>query len=478
LSNIINQGGNGKKGDRMSTDSSLGWRTVSASGRRVIFRSQPAGKSGRGAVATEDRIPAYIRWCLLLFIFSIPFEAVDLGFGDMVSPARLAGLPFFLVCLFKPRLCFRRPSAPVWWFCIYLAIVAVEAFFIPPDLRRQALSPFLTIVQLVIFFWITINLFRNRELAGRALRTYALGVVVLAVGTLANVPGFAASMETHESVAAARVSALGYASNDLAAIAALGAVVLLGDFLGSSLKRGHRFLFGLAALPLIVVVLRTGSRAGVLALFAGLAVYLLPATGTRRQGLAVLLAAVVLLGVGYSAVTNRLIEDRFNAAYSYGDTAGHERIFRASLGMVAEKPVTGWGPVVGLLELGERLQYRASKGGAYAVRDTHNLLFYLLLEVGIVGTAPFIIGLWLVARAAWRGRRGPLGLMPLALIAVVLTVNLAHTFYGRKPMWLVMAVAVATAAGTKKAQHAVIRKTRVPRTVIVHTGSLSGTRSA
>jgi len=442
-------------------------------------RVRSEASSTRAAATDPNRIPASIHWTLLFFIFSIPFEAVDLGFGDLVSPARVAALPFFVACLFKPRLCFRRPSAPVWWFFAYLGFVAFGILYvIPSDLRRPALSPFLTIVQLVIFFWIAANLFRDRKLAGQALRTYALGVVVLAVGTLANIPGFAASMETHESVAAARVTALGYASNDLAAIAALGAVILLGDFLGSSLKRGRRILFGIAALPLIVVVIRTGSRAGVLALFAGLAVFLLPATGTRRQGLAVLLAAVVLLGVGYTAVTNPLLEDRFNAAYYYGDTAGHERIFNASVGMIAEKPVTGWGPTAGLLELGERLQYRATKRGGYSLRDTHNLLLYLMLEVGIIGTIPFLVGLFLVVRAAWRGRKGPLGLMPLALIAVLLTVNLAHTFYGRKPMWLVMAVAVASAAGARTAQRVVVRRTLVVNRPRVRTGSLPGTRSA
>jgi O-antigen ligase len=78
------------------------------------------------------------------------------------------------------------------------------------------------------------------------------------------------------------------------------------------------------------------------------------------------------------------------------------------------------------------------------VRDAHNLVLYLLLEVGVLGTVPALIGLWLVIRAAWKGRFGPLGAAPLALVATVMTAGLTHTFITRKPMWLALAVGLAS----------------------------------
>jgi O-antigen ligase len=392
-----------------------------------------------------------VRWSLLLFILAIPFEAVDLGLGGFLSPARVAGLPFFAACLLAPRLSFRMPSAAAWWFFAYLGVVAVEGLYTPPGLRSLAVSVFATLVQLVIFFWIATNLFRDRALTVRAMRSYAVAAVALSVGVIAGLPGFSESFKTRESAASLRVTALDYNANNLAAMAALGAVVLLGAFLNTNLKLRSRLFFGVAAVPLAVLIIRTASRSGALAFLAGLAVFLLPAGGSRRRLTAVVLAGLVLLGVVFLVVTNPLLEARLNATYQHGDTAGRNHIYSKSLSMIAERPIVGWGPGSGLYELGRRLNYA---GGA---KDTHNLLLYLLVEVGLVGTVPFLIGLALVVRTAWRGRSGPLGLVPLALVAVVLTANLSHTFLARKPVWLVLAVAMASAPA-RRAQRPLARK--------------------
>ena len=58
-------------------------------------------------------------------------------------------------------------------------------------------------------------------------------------------------------------------------------------------------------------------------------------------------------------------------------------------------------------------------------RDAHNLLLHLLLEGGIVGTLPFLVGLWLCGQSAWKARSKPLGLLPLALFCAMLS-----CFYG------------------------------------------------
>jgi len=378
----------------------------------------------------------------------MPFDAIDLGLGDLVSLARLAALPFFVACLLSWRLCFGRPSAPVWWFGAYLAVAAVALLVARPELRRQAVSPFLTVLQLVVFFWIVSRLFRNQKFAEQALRLFAIGVVALSLATLAEIPGFSGSYETKESAVARRITALDYGSNDLAAVVALGAVVLLSNVVSTKLKGRYRLLSGAIAIPLVMLVVRTGSRAGVVALLAGLSVFLLPAPGTRRRLVTVFVGAAVLLGVVVMVITDPLLEARFGSTYYYGDTSGHTRIYGAALEMISERPLTGWGPVTGLNELGERLQYRVP-GGRYLVRDAHNLVLHLLLEVGIIGTVPFLIGLLLVSKAAWRGRKGSLGLAPLALLVVVLTTSIAHTFYHRKPMWLVMAIATASATSRK-----------------------------
>ena len=107
--------------------------------------------------------------------------------------------------------------------------------------------------------------------------------------------------------------------------------------------------------------------------------------------------------------------------------------------MISEKPLFGWRPVEFWYELG--------KTGLWVIRrirDAHNLYLHLLLEVGFVGAIPFVIGLWLCVRAAWRGRNGTFGLLPLALVLAVLAGNMSATDIARKHLWFVLAIAVAS----------------------------------
>ena len=55
-----------------------------------------------------------------------------------------------------------------------------------------------------------------------------------------------------------------------------------------------------------------------------------------------------------------------------------------------------------------------------------------------------MIGLWFCARAAWRGRNGTFGLLPLALVLAVLAGSMSGTDIARKHLWFVLAIAVAT----------------------------------
>ena len=303
-------------------------------------------------VATGGRTPALLRWTLILFVLAIPFEAIDIGFGGFLSPARLAALPFFIVALFFPKLCFRLPSAAVWWFLAYLGVVAVAGLYTPPSLLRAASVTFLSKVQLVIFFWVASNLFRDKQLATQVLQGYAVATIALTIGVLAGAPGFAEAKRTKEIATEQRLSALDYNPNALATMVSVGAVIVLGAFFRTTKLRNRLFL-GAAAVPPVLLIVRTGSRSGALAFLAGLAVFLIPAGGTGRRVGASALAAVLLLGAVYLVITDPLMEARLSAAYEEGDS--RDRIYTVALQMISERPLVGWGPSYGFYELGRRV---------------------------------------------------------------------------------------------------------------------------
>ena len=126
--------------------------------------------------------------------------------------------------------------------------------------------------------------------------------------------------------------------------------------------------------------------------------------------------------------------------------------------MFVERPGLGWQPLMSGHELGRRVYHLSHSGG----RDAHNLFLHLLLEGGIVGALPFLVGLWLCGQSAWKARSKPLGLLPLALFCAVLASSMAHTDLRRKPFWLVLALASAatplTAGDTTQHRMLLIRR--------------------
>src|SRR5215510_2570010 len=79
--------------------------------------------------------PWIVRWAFLLFVFTIPFETINLEALQGASTlSRLAGLLFFSICFLYPKSCFRRPPQAWWWFAGYASISALSIFFLPEQL--------------------------------------------------------------------------------------------------------------------------------------------------------------------------------------------------------------------------------------------------------------------------------------------------------------------------------------------------------
>lgn len=108
--------------------------------------------------------------------------------------------------------------------------------------------------------------------------------------------------------------------------------------------------------------------------------------------------------------------------------------------MFLDRPVIGWGPVSYGYELGSRT------GVAY--RGAHNLYLFLLIETGLVGAVPFFIALGLCLQSAWHNRGGAYGVLPLALLVLMLIANLSGDWLDRKLLWVTLAYALASGAGS------------------------------
>jgi O-antigen ligase len=389
----------------------------------------------------SDSVPAAIYWPFLLFVFTLPFEAADLGFtSSSLSLTKISGFLFFAACLLYPKTCFARPPHALWWFSGYLLIILLHGVVIPVEFMKKLMGDFFTLAQLTVLFWVAACLLRKEQLARRVLLTFSIAVVLLSLGTLLSAPGFRGA--TGPMPAGERVTSLDYNPNTLALIAAFAIVILIGLLLDKSARSlWGKLSFAAMTVPLFVLTVQTGSRAGVGALIIGVSLYILPYRGAKQKMVRMIWAGLTIAGVVYMVLSNPVSAARWEKAYE-GNTAGRDKIYATALYMIAERPVLGWQPIVAQHELGRRL-YNAWKG-----REAHNLFLHLMLEGGIVGTVPFLVALWLCTQAAWKGRTGSLGMLPLALLVTVLAYCMTHTTLAKKLPWLILAFAAVAPSFT------------------------------
>lgn len=397
------------------------------------------------AVPTES-VPTAVRWSFLLFALTLPFEAADLGFmSGSLSLGKISGLIFIAsYFLYHNPLSQKRTFPPVpyaiWWFLGYVAIYALNGLFIPEQFVSEFFTRLITLVQLMVLLWIASSLLKEEKMARGFLLTYSMASVVLALAIILRLPGFAEIIAAREE----RVTALGNDPNNLAVLMALAAVMLIGLYLNMAFRHlRSKIVLLVLTLPLLVLIVSTGSRTGVVAFMIGCSVYLLPLWRSKRRLAAVALAILGIIAMVYTASSNPDFLERWHQAYYEGNLAGRQNIFSAAFEMFLERPIFGWKPI----ELWHELGFRR---GIWRELDAHNLFLHLLLEVGVVGAIPFLVGLWLCGWAAWRARTGNLGLLPLALLLTTLAANMALTDLTRKPMWFVLALTLAAASAVAR----------------------------
>ena len=392
-------------------------------------------------------IPKIVRWSFIGFAGVLPFESANVAFASSTfSVARLSGLLFIACYLFfynplSGKRSFPPGSPALSWFLVYLLVFTAHGLFLDAFYLRQFVSIFTTLVQLLLLFWISSSLLRVEPLARRVLLAFAFGAALCAIGTLVGLPGFATVIESRIGE---RITAMDFNPNYLAYTMALASVILIATALDSRVRYlGSKAFLITLVLPLLAIIVRSGSRTGLVAFAVGFAACMLPNRQSGRRMMFVFLALFVLAALTYLVIHNPILLSRFEQSYS-GNLAGRQIIIPASLEMISQRPVFGWQPVVYWEELGRRV------GQIWGAKDAHNLIFHLMLEVGLLGAVPFLIGVSLCAVGAWKARSGKFGNLPFALLAMTLISNLTHTYLARKPQWIIFALGVAAAAAAQR----------------------------
>jgi len=361
------------------------------------------------------------------FVASIPFEGLTIG---VASLPRLFGWLFFALSLIQPDVCFRRPPPAVRFFGVFAAYFLLRAVLAGPVDRGTLIVRFALMMQLFVVLWAGSNLLRYRWLFLRTMKAFVVSAVLLA--------GFQFMGVTTAASAAGRESAFNEDPNNLGAVLSVGLVAAVGLGYGTrKASKADRWLAWIAFGAISLAVVRTASRGALVALAAGIGVLVL------REGTAwVRFRNLLIVGVGLVTLvllstTSELARRRWELTLERGSLAGRERIYPEAFKMFLDRPLVGWGFGVNDVVLGARL-------GQFIPRDTHTTYLWVLTEDGLAGSIPYFIGLYLAAMSAWKARRLPVGMVPFALMATVLVVNLSLTWQYRKLYWLILAIALAS----------------------------------
>lgn len=382
-----------------------------------------------------------VRWAFYLFVFSIPFEMPQ-GRTIPLEIPTITGALFLLATLLDRRACYGRIPAP--WLCFlgWLWVFALAALVNAREHAGLVLHYFLNMLQLLLVCWAGLNLMRYPGVLRAVLVTLVVACIVRAAMQFVGI----ALTARHVWTGGERETVLGQNANLSALILASGLLATLG--LRHAPGRGilrQPLVFWPVLLLLGAAVVHTGSRGGLLALTAGLLVSLFRGRTLWqrfRSALAVLFAMGFLV---WASFNTQVMRNRFEEAAEKGRFAGRERIYPALLGMLVERPILGWGPIGNQFELARRIGEREKPR-----RDAHNLLLELLTATGLVGFVPFAAGLALALRAAWRARRGPYGILPLALLATMALGTMSGTWIAAKIFWLTLACTLA--AGSRSTE--------------------------
>jgi O-antigen ligase len=374
-----------------------------------------------------------LRLALYFFAAAIVFEYLNLGItSNWLSFSKIAGYCFFLVAMAYPKHSFTKPPGPFKWFAAYLLSTIVIGAFLSTSHALEMGMDIFSMVQMVVLFWVCSSLFSSdRALITETLWILASSCLVLSTLQITGIVSTAAQAGIE-----GRGTVLGMNANEYGLILVVGITCLTG-FVATYRYLGvvARLVLATGCVPMAFEIVATGSRGAVVSLLIGLAVLPLSMSeGKWSRVRSVFVVIAALATVYFYAINSPFVVSRWDMSFEHGDVSGRERIYAAAIQMVSERPIFGWGPVTHTYELGARVH--AYQGYP---RDTHNLLLYVLTQVGLLGSIPFLIGTTECVVRAWRGRRYVNGPTQFALLCVILVMCLSNTLITFKLLWITLA---------------------------------------
>jgi O-antigen ligase len=332
-----------------------------------------------------DSVPYYL---LCAFLFFLPWEGMG-GIKDMPSVGRLVGLSILgagIVAVLSGARIRALPSAFVVMILFFLWQVASVAWAFD---AVAAAERCITTFSLLVFVWLIWEFAPTLDRQLMLVRSYVFGLATPVVMQLTVFRG--------ETTAGDRFSGGGNDLNFQAELVLVGFLFCIYLIINIYRKTGRLPKLYVFLLPILAFsALLTGSRTGFLGLLvAGVCVLLILKASNWRLVLVFVgvAAGAIFILPGYvpTAALTRMIE---GTNFGQEQLADRQRIWEGMLELIPQRPMLGSGAGC------SSLLYAYSLGRDAEV--AHNLYISIIVELGAIGLALFLLILLLLLRVILR----------------------------------------------------------------------------
>lgn len=317
---------------------------------------------------------------LLLFSFFLSFGVFDPVFG--IRPT-IGLIEIFSFLLISSSLLFNFKGLTKNLGCnnLYLLLLVFSLFLSSvlyghSENNKSAFN-FKLLVMVLIYIALSLQFKRNPKYIQYSLFAFSAGVITFIA--LLNII-YPLEMLSKNG----RLWVFGENPNSTSARFALAAIYFVYVFVYNPFNRPvFRHISLLLSLPIIFIVLQSGSRGSVFSLALSLAMllYFSHLKTKYKIGLSFLLASLSPYFVNLFLNTGSIAE-RFSNTISTGSLAGRQEIWLFALDIISKNPIFGVG------EPGYLQEIKNLYGSAV---DTHNLFLYILAAGGIISFTLFLL---------------------------------------------------------------------------------------
>lgn len=318
------------------------------------------------------------RYCLYLLIYGVCFEYWDpLGVASTLSIAKLSTIPYFLVSIFNLKHYFRLSFLKK--FLVPLIFVIVSGFFsaVVNDIYITNVIEILDVrmLQLIfLMFLIISHIHYDKEILNRILWVYIFGIFTMA---------FLYVLGAGVGYNGGRLFLFGENANITGMKTSLAFIIVFHHLLYRKPNIKKITLFFLLGLPILNLLIASGSRGALLSVFVG--IFFMAMVGNlsfiKKASFLILGICLAVFVFQYILENDKGFMIRIMNSVQKGETAGRNHLWNSAYMIVKDNVFFGVGNP-GLLPS----MYVYS--GYY--QEPHNLFLEMWLTTGIIGFASFL----------------------------------------------------------------------------------------